>query len=229
MSTKPAKPAAPRPKTILLVDDHPMFREGLSTLINREVSLKVCGQAEDALQALAAMPRLKPDLVITDISMNGKSGVELIKDLHALHDQLPVLVVSMHDETLYAERVLKAGGRGYIMKQEGGDKILAAIRQVLAGSIYLSEKMQARAVERFAGRRAAVPTTPVESLTDREFEVFQLLGRGQATRKIAEQLNISPKTVEVYREKLKEKLHQPDGTSLMRYAVRWVETEDGGS
>ncbi|MBI5772382.1 MAG: response regulator transcription factor [Verrucomicrobia bacterium] len=229
MSSKPAKPAAPPPKNILLVDDHPMFREGLATLLNRAPGLQVSGQVEDALQALAAVPRLKPDLVITDISMTGKSGVELIKDLRSLHDKLPVLVVSMHDETLYAERVLKAGGRGYIMKQEGGDKILDAVRQVLAGGIYLSAKMQTRAIERFAGRRAAVPTTPIESLTDREFEVFQLLGRGLATRKIAEQLRISPKTVEVYREKLKTKLHQPDGTSLLRYAVRWVETEDEGS
>jgi len=219
----------PKAKTkILIVDDHPMMRQGLAQLINNEPDLTVSGEAEDAQQALSAISQTKPDLVLADITLTGKSGLELIKDMQALHPGLAVLVISMHDESLYAERVLRAGGRGYIMKQEGGKKIMEAIRQVLGGRIYVSEKMSARILEIFSGRRAEAHRSPMERLTDREFEVFQLIGQGKGTRQIAQALHLSVKTVEVHRLHIKEKLKIEDAPSLVRYAVRWVETQKAG-
>ena len=165
-------------KRILIVDDHPMMRQGLAQLINSEPDLMVCCEAHTARQALEAIGPGKPDLALVDISLPDKSGLELIKDLHALYPELRVLVVSMHDESLYAERVLRAGGRGYIMKQEGGKKLVQAIRQVLSGQIYVSEKMSARILEIFSGGHRDGTGSPVGRLTDREFEVFQLIGQG---------------------------------------------------
>src|SRR5215813_289724 len=165
-------------KRILIVDDHPMMRQGLAQLIDNESDLTVCGEADTAAQAESAVSTQKPDLVIADISLPDKNVLELIKDLQAIHAGLPVLVVSMHDETLYAERVLRAGGRGYIMKQEGGKKLMQAIRQVLNGQIYVSEKMSAKILELFSGGRAAVAGSGVQRLSDREFEVFQFIGQG---------------------------------------------------
>jgi DNA-binding NarL/FixJ family response regulator len=158
-----------------------------------------------------------------DISLPDKSGLELIKDIQTFHPRLPVLVISMHDESLYAERVLRAGGRGYIMKQEGGKKLMLAIRQVLGGQVYVSERMSAKILEIFSGRRGDATHSLAELLSDREFEVFQLIGQGKATREIAERLHLSVKTVEVYRAHIKQKLKLESGTDLVHYAIRWVE------
>jgi DNA-binding NarL/FixJ family response regulator len=213
---------------VLIIDDHPMLRQGLAQLINHEPDLVTCGEAESAHQALEMMRTLTPDLVLADISLPDKHGLELIKDIQVLHPGIAVLVVSMHDESLYAERVLRAGGRGYIMKQEGGRKMMQAIRTVLSGQIYVSEKMSAKILEIFSGRRSESSRPAMEKLTDREFEVFQLIGQGRGTRQIAEALHLSVKTVEVHRLHIKEKLELEDSPSLVRHAVRWVETQKVG-
>src|ERR1051326_2090208 len=177
-------------KRLFIVDDHPVFREGLVGLIKREPEMVVCGEADTAAQALSAVERAKPDLVLADIGLPGRSGLELIKDLRALQPELAVLVISMHDESLYGERVLRAGGRGYIMKQEGPEKILDAVRQVLSGQIYLSSKMSVRVLDTFSGRRHSAET-PISRLTDRELEILQLIGQGKDSHTIAKQLNVS--------------------------------------
>lgn len=212
-------------KRILIVDDHPMMRQGLAQLIGAEKDLSVCGEVENAEQALDAIKPLRPDLVLADISLPGKNGLELIKDFQAIQPELRVLVISMHDESLYAERVLCAGGRGYIMKQEGGKKLMEAIRQVLDGKIYVSEKMSADILEIFSGRRAGMESSPLEKLTDREFEVFQLIGQGKDTRDVAEQLHLSTKTIDVHRTNIKIKLKLKSAAELIRFAVRWAESE----
>jgi DNA-binding NarL/FixJ family response regulator len=223
------KSAAQDKKRILIVDDHPMMRQGLTQLIGAESDLAVCGGVENAERALDAIGALKPDLVLADISLPGKNGLELIKDFQAVQPGLPVLVISMHDETLYAGRVLRAGGRGYIMKQEGGTKLMQAIRRVLGGQIYVSEKMSAEILETFSGRRAGTEGSPVEKLTDREFEVFQLIGQGRGTRDIAEKLHLSVKTVEVHRANIKAKLTLKSASELIRFAVRWSESQGAGA
>jgi DNA-binding NarL/FixJ family response regulator len=211
-------------KRILIVDDHPMMRQGLAQLIGAEPDLVVCGEVEDAGRALDILGTSKPDLVLADISLPGKNGLELIKDFQAIHPGLPVLVISMHDESLYAERVLRAGGRGYIMKQEGGKKLMQAMRQVLEGKIYVSEKISAGILEALSGRRPGAEGSPIESLTDRELEVFQLIGQGKGTRDIAETLHLSVKTVDVHRANIKMKLKLNSASELIRYAVRWTES-----
>jgi DNA-binding NarL/FixJ family response regulator len=210
---------------LLIVDDHPMMRTGLAQLIGNEPDLKVAAEAGTARQALDAVMKLKLDLILLDISLPDKNGLELIKDLRALKPEVPVLVVSMHDETLYAERVLRAGARGYIMKQEGGKKFLQAIRRVLAGAIYVSDKMSSRILETFSGRHPGETTAPLARLSDREFEVFQLIARGVDTHAMAVQLHVSVKTIEAHRVHIKEKLELKTATELVRYAVRWIETE----
>jgi DNA-binding NarL/FixJ family response regulator len=212
-------------KRVLIVDDHPMMREGLAQLINNEVDLKVAAEAENAAQAMSVIGGHKFDLILLDLSLPDRNGLELIKDIQALKPGSQILVVSMHDEELYAERVLRAGGRGYVMKQEGGKILLLAIRQVLNGQVYVSDKMSAQILEMFSGRRTA-STSPVERLSDREFEVFQLIGKGRGTRDIAEHLHLSVKTVEVHRANIKQKLKLKTATDLVRQAVRWVEVED---
>jgi DNA-binding NarL/FixJ family response regulator len=218
------KKAAQAKKRILIVDDHPMMREGLAQLIDHEPDLVTESQAESAAQALRTIEITAPDLLLLDISLPDKNGLELIKDVQTLHPALPILVVSMHDESLYAERVLRAGGRGYIMKQEGGKKLMLAVRQVLEGRIYVSEKISAKILENFSGHRAE-SQSPVERLSDREFEVFQLLGQGQGTREMAKHLHISVKTVEVHRANIKKKLELANGGELVRYAIRWNESQ----
>ena len=220
------KKRAKAKQQVLIVDDHPMMRQGLAQLINHEPDLRTCGEADSVAQALERIRADKPDLVLADISLPDRSGLELIKDSKALHPGLPVLVVSTHDESLYAERVLRAGGRGYIMKQEGGKLLMRAIRQVLGGQIYVSEKMAAKILEIFSGHRAEVSHSPVERLSDREFEVFQLIGQGKGTRQIAEHLHLSVKTVEVHRANIKHKLELKRGTDLVRYAIRWTEVQN---
>jgi len=211
----------------MVVDDHPIMRQGLASLINSEPDMNVCGEAETVGDAISMAEEIEPDLVITDISLPGRNGLELIKDLQAMQPGLPVLALSMHDETLYAERVLRAGGRGYIMKQEGGLKLIEAIRRVLEGQIHVSDKMSSRILEMFSGKRGQSAKSPMERLTDREFEVFELLGQGLGTREVAERLNLSVKTIEVHRGHIKQKLGAKSAPDLVRQAVRWVETERG--
>jgi DNA-binding NarL/FixJ family response regulator len=212
-------------KRVLIVDDHPMMRQGLAQLINNEQDLKVVAEADTGGQGLDIVVNQKLDLAVLDISLPDKNGLELIKDIRAVKPELPILIVSMHDEALYAGRVLRAGGRGYIMKQEGGKKLLQAIRQVLTGQIYVSEKMSAQILETFSGHRPEQSASPVSRLSDREFEVFQLIGQGKGTKEIAQHLNLSVKTVEVHRAKIKEKLNLLTATDLVRYAVRWTEAQ----
>jgi len=227
MTTRAQARSTTKAKRIFIVDDHPITRQGLAKLISDEDDLTVCGEADNAREALKAISALKPDLAIVDISMTGKTGLELIKDLRAQCLDVLVLVMSMHDETIFAERVLRAGARGYIMKQAGGKILVQAIRQVLSSQVYVSEKMSARILERVSGGRPQVGNSPVEILSDREFEVFQLIGHGLGTRQIAEQLGVSLKTIEVHRAHIKKKLNLPDGPSLVGHAIRWLETQSG--
>lgn len=215
-------------KRIFIVDDHPMMRQGLAQLIGAEPDLVVCGEAENAESALDALHTLKPDLVLADISLPGKNGLELIKDFQALQPGLPMLVISMHDESLYAGRALRAGARGYIMKQEGGKKLMHAIRQVLEGKIYVSESMSAVILEMFSGHRSGAESSLVGKLTDREFEIFQLISQGRDARAMAEQLHLSVKTVDVHRANIRTKLKLNSPAELIRFAVRWAESQGTG-
>ena len=201
-----------------------MMREGLAQLINREKDLEVVGEAETAAAAVEQALQLKPYLVIVDITLPGRSGLELIRDLHAVHPAALVLVVSMHEESLYAERVLRAGGRGYVMKQAGGKKLMEAIRTVLGGQIYVSANTSARILETFSRTNTEPAPIGVESLSDREFEVFRLLGQGESTRDIAKKLNLSVKTVEVHRLNIKTKLKLTSANELIHFAVRWMQS-----
>jgi DNA-binding NarL/FixJ family response regulator len=211
-------------KRLFILDDHPMMREGLAQLVNNEPDLTVCGEAGSAREALDAVASLGPDLMIADISLPDKNGIEVIKDLQTLHPHLPVLVISMHEESLYAERVLRAGGRGYIMKQEGGKKLMEAIRRVLSGQIYVSEKVSIRMLEGMSGRHVK-SSSPIEQLSDREFGILQLIGQGKGTREVAEQLHLSIKTVESHRANIKRKLNVKTASEMVRFAVRWIESQ----
>jgi DNA-binding NarL/FixJ family response regulator len=201
------------------------MRAGLAQLISRQPDLEVAGEAGDPAEAIKGFARWAPDLVLADITMPGRSGLDFIKDILAAYPRMAVLVFSMHDEAIYAERVLRAGGRGYIMKESGGDNLLAAIRQVLRGEIYVSERMSVRILETFSGRTPRGSSSPIGKLTDREFEVFQLIGAGKSTRDIAALLHLSSKTVDVHRAHIREKLELKDTTALVRHAVRWVEAQ----
>ena len=225
MKAKKKKPVVSARKKILIVDDHPMMRDGLAALVAAQPDLIVCGQAADDREAMRAVETGRPDLVLMDISLPGRSGLEAIKDLLPIQPGLAVLVISMHDESLYAERALRAGARGYVMKQEGGKRIMEAMRAVLAGKVYVSEKISARIMESFTGRRDEATASPVELLTDREFEVFQHIGRGRSTKEIAAVLHLSAKTVEVHRVNMKAKLKLSTSPELVHYAVRWVEAQ----
>lgn len=218
-------PLSSTKKRILIVDDHPLLRQGVAGLIGHEPDLQVCGEAQSAADALQAARSLCPDLALVDISLGGRSGLELVKDLKIQQESLPVLVLSMHDESLYAERALRAGAQGYITKKAGGKALLQAIREVLAGRIYLSEQMSTKLLQNLAGKRPGKTASPLESLTDREFEVFQLIGDGHSSRHIAETLHVSIKTVEAHRANMKAKLKLKAGTDLVHYAVRWVEMQ----
>jgi DNA-binding NarL/FixJ family response regulator len=206
---------------ILIVDDHPIVRHGLTQLIDDEPGLQVCGSAANSSEALEALKSFQPDLVILDLSLGDESGLELLKQIKPLYSDLPVLVLSMHDEAYYADRVLRAGAMGFIMKQEPAEQMIAAVRQVLSGKVYLSESMAASMLTRLVGRKTAVGGTPVDNLTDRELQVLELIGRGLGTRQIAEKLNLSVKTVENHREHIKAKLKLRTSAELVRYAVRW--------
>ncbi|MEX2044507.1 MAG: response regulator transcription factor [Opitutus sp.] len=237
MKSKPQEPAATTPapvqapreatprKRLLIVDDHPFMRAGIAQLIEKQPDLQVSGEAGDPAEALRLLAKIPVDLILTDITMPGRSGIEFIKDVQAIHAGLPMLVVSMHDEVIYAERVLRAGARGYIMKEAGGENLLAAIRQVLNGQAYVSPRVSAQILDHLSGRKPRGSKSPIQKLTDREFEIFQLVGNGKSTRDIAKQLGLSPKTVDVHRANIKEKLGMKDVTALVRHAVRWVETQ----
>lgn len=205
---------------IVIVDDHPMVRERLAEIINREADMKVCGEAEDRPNALEVIGRELPDLAIVDLTLKRSNGLDLIKDLRAMHPGLRILVVSMQEENLYAERVIRAGAHGYITKQEATRKILEAIRMVLAGKVYLSDALSADILSRMVGKSKA-PGSSFELLTDRELQVFDLVGQGFGTRQIAEQLGLDVKTVETYRARIKDKLELKDASELLRKAIAW--------
>jgi DNA-binding NarL/FixJ family response regulator len=212
--------AARKGHRILLVEDHPVMREGLAQLINHESDLSVCGQYDDAARAFAAIATLCPDLAIIDLSLKGSSGLELIKNIRAAHPKIRILVLSMYDESLYAERVLRAGAAGYIMKQEAAEKVLAAVRQVLGGGVYVSEKMSSKLMHQLIGGKPSQSASLMERLSDRELEVFGLIGQGKGTRQIAEQLRLSVKTIESHRAHIKEKLSLKDANELVHTAIR---------
>lgn len=211
---------------IFLVEDHPITRRGLVELINHEPDLSVCGEAHTAAEALEEIKKLKPDLALVDITLPHQSGLTLLKDIRLWSPAVYVLVLSMHDENLYAERVLRAGGHGYIMKAEGGERLLGAIRQVLGGKTYVSVPVSSRIVDAFAGRSNASENLSVGRLTNREFEVFQLLGQGLPTAEIGRRLHLSPKTIYSHRLHIREKLQLSSLPELMRYAARWAATEE---
>lgn len=212
---------------IILVDDHPLMRKGLGRTIENEVDLNVVGQMTSAEEALEQVEELDPDLAVVDISLPGMSGMELIKHLRSRMPDLGLLVVSRHDETLYAERCIRAGAKGYVMKQEAGDVIVQAIRKVLNGRIFVSEEINERLLQSMAeGGRERIMQSPLEVLSDRELEVFELTGKGSSTREIAERLHLSVKTVESYRARIKDKLNLDSGNELMKHAVQWVESEN---
>ena len=208
---------------ILLVDDHPLVREWLTNLINQQSDMCVCGEAEDASQALSIIAIAQPHLTVIDLSLKTGSGIDLIKDIKRLYPDLFVLVLSMHDEALYAERALRAGARGYIMKREVTKTIITAIRQVLAGDLCLSSQMSAVVADKFAGGPLPTTESPVTLLSDRELEVFEFLGKGRETKQIAEDLRISMKTVQAYCARIKEKLKLANATELLREAILWEE------
>ena len=220
-----AKSSAPEKIRILIVDDHPMMREGLVGLIDAQPNLEVCGQAETAAQALDLIPSTRPGIVIGDITLPGKSGIELFKDIAAMYPRIITIAVSMHDESVYAERALRAGARGYIMKKEGGKRILEAIHRVLTGEVAVSEKISAQILRAFSGH-AGEAQSPLHQLTDREFEVFELIGRGMETARMGAALNISAKTIEVHRAHIREKLGIKSGSELIAYAARWAQSVD---
>jgi DNA-binding NarL/FixJ family response regulator len=206
---------------VVIVDDHPLFRERLSELINHELDMEVCGEAEDAQQAIELIRNSSPDLAIVDITLKGSSGLELIKNIRALPTGVPVLVLSMHDESLYAERALRAGASGYITKNESAENVLLAIRRVLAGEVYLSGTLTSVFLKGLsAGLKAT--SQPLDRLTDRELEILELIGRGRATRQIAEALQLGVATVDTYRARIKEKMNFRTGTELQHFAIRWV-------
>lgn len=213
-------------KTILLVDDHPVVRDGLRTVIEGEEGLKVVAAAGSVEEALSEVEEGKPDLVLTDLSLPGRNGVELIKDLKALCPDLPVLVMSMHDELIYAERVLRAGGRGYIMKEAPSQTLIQAVRLVLGGGVYVSETVTKHFLEGMSGGTRQKASFPLQRLTDREMEVFELVGQGKGNQDIAKMLTVSPRTVDAHKAHIREKLGLADGNELTRYAVRWVESSE---
>ncbi len=213
-------------KRVFLVDDHPLVREWLTNLINQQPDLVVCGETESAPQALQTISATKPDIAIVDLSLASSSGIELIKDLKETCPEVAILVLSMHEESHYAERALRAGARGYIMKRETTRKVIDAIRRILDGKLYVSEKVTDAMTSRLISGQGPQNSSPVEQLSDRELEVFELLGQGWGTRRIAESLRVSVKTVQAYCARIKEKLGVASATELLREAIRWHENKN---
>ena len=221
----PTRRAPQTPRRILIVDDHPLTRHGMAQLICQQPEFLICGEAGNAEQALERVRTLQPDLVLVDVTLPGKPGLEFIKDLAALNPGVLVLVVSMHDETLYAERALRAGARGYLMKSAGGEELIKAIRQVFTGQVYLSQNLSAQILNGLSGRHTRPPGI-LNILSDREFEVFQLIGEGLTTHEIGSRLHISGKTVETHRLHIRDKLGLRSPPELTKYAVRWAGTQE---
>jgi len=215
----------PSKKRIYIVDDHPLMRKGMAMTLDNSVEFTVCGQSESAEEALNEIPELKPDACVVDISLPGMNGIELVKSLLAFNPEMKILVVSRHDEELYAERAIRAGAKGYLMKLEAGEILVSAVRQILNGGIYLSDTIGSKLIMKIASGQSA-GDNPLEILSDRELEVFELTGKGESTKEIAQRLHVSVKTVDTYRARIKEKMHLKSANELMRKAVQWVE---GGS
>jgi DNA-binding NarL/FixJ family response regulator len=218
--TKPQVATRAKKKTVFVVDDHPLLRQGLALMINREQDLMVCGEAEEAQAAMKAVAAKKPDILIADISLNGPDGLDLLKNLRALYPELPVLILSMHDESIYAERALRARANGYIMKQEATEKVLVAVRRILSGGIYLSDRMANKLLHQYVSGAPADVNSRLSALSDRELEVFRLIGEGSGTRQIAEKLHLSIKTVETYQAHIKDKLSLRSGRELVQHAIQ---------
>lgn len=210
-------------KRVLLVEDHAVVRFGIAQLINRQADLVVCGEEEDASRALSAITSVKPDLVIADISLKDSSGLELMRNIKAQFPQMPILVMSVHDESIYAEIAFRAGALGYLMKQEALEKILVAIRRVLEGNIYVSDALASKMLQQQIRGQTDISESPVKALSDRELEVFQLIGQWKKTKEIAQELHLSVKTVEYYREQIKRKLNLRDASELTQHATSWVQ------
>jgi DNA-binding NarL/FixJ family response regulator len=225
MNTKATASAVSRKSKIFVVDDHPIVRQGLGLLINREPDMIVCGAAEETQSALRAIPTLQPDVMVVDISLNGPDGLELVKTIRTRDANLPILVLSMHDESIYAERALRAGANGYIMKQEATEKVLVAIRRILRGDVYLSDHVSSKMLQQYVRGSSTARESPVADLSDRELEVFRLVGEGHGTRQIAEELHLSVKTVETYQAHIKEKLSLRNARELVQHAIEWHLTE----
>jgi DNA-binding NarL/FixJ family response regulator len=213
------------PRTVLIVDDHELMRKALEQLINEEPDLAACGQAEDAIGALRAIDRLKPDIALVDISLKESHGIELIKDIKARWPDLPVLVLSMHEESFYAERALRAGAKGYVNKAEVSSRVIEGLRKVLAGEIYVTDEMASRMLIKFVGPKGDSIFFSIDALSDREFQVFELIGQGLQSREIARQLHLSVKTVDTHREHIKKKLNLETSTELPMYAIQWAQFE----
>ena len=208
-------------KRVLVVDDHPVVRQGLALLINREPDLVVCGEAEEASGAMHVLASARPDVLIVDISLNGPDGLDLLKNIRTTHPTLPVLILSMHDESIYAERALRAGANGYIMKQEATEKVLDALRRILSGEIYVSDGIANKMLKHYITGSGTLRNSSIADLSDRELEVFRLIGEGHGTRQIAEELHLSIKTVESYQAHIKEKLSLRSARELMQHAIQW--------
>jgi DNA-binding NarL/FixJ family response regulator len=211
---------------VLIVDDHPVVRDGLVTIVNHERDMNVCGQAEDAYQALKAVTELKPDIVVTDISLKSSDGIELTKNIKTRYPELPVIIFSVHDESIYAERALRAGAHAYMMKETVSENIIKAIRTVLNGEIFVSDKILKKFLHNIAGGKADAAKTPMEHLSDRELEIFRLIGEGLKASQIAKQLHLSVKTIETYRTRIKEKLGLVNASELLQYSIRWAKSQD---
>jgi DNA-binding NarL/FixJ family response regulator len=221
-SAEPLRATPHAKRRVLVIDDHPIVRQGLALLIEREADLTVCGQAEDAHEALDVIASLQPDIVLLDISLGGQDGLEVLKKIRARDPDLPVLVLSMHDELIYAERALRAGADGYIMKQEATDRVLTAIRRIIDGQMYVPDRVATRMLKQYARGAHPDAVSPVASLSDRELEVFRLIGHGSSTREIAEVLHLSIKTVESYQAHIKEKLALRNARELHQHAIEWA-------
>jgi DNA-binding NarL/FixJ family response regulator len=227
MTAKRATP--PQKARILIVDDHPIVRQGLVQMLGHEPDMEACGEAESAAEALKAIAAAAPDAAIVDLSLKESSGLELLKDIRVRYPRLPVLVLSVYDESMYAERALRAGARGYMMKEEAAEKVVTALRRILAGQIYLSEAMASRLLHVLVDGRPDAGLSPAERLSDRELEVFQLIGQGFGNTEIARRLHLSPKTVETYRGHIKEKLNLSGATELLQHAIQWAQRLSGGA
>jgi DNA-binding NarL/FixJ family response regulator len=212
-------------KRILVVDDHPIIRQGLALMVNREADLVVCGEAEDATGAMLVMASSRPDVLIVDISLNGPDGLDLLKNIRTTHPSLPVLILSMHDESIYAERALRAGANGYIMKQEATERVLVAIRRILNGEIYVSDRIANKMLQHYITGSGSLRSSSISDLSDRELEVFRLIGEGHGTRQIAKELHLSIKTVESYQAHIKDKLSLRSARELMQHAIQWNMSE----